>query len=80
MHDFQNPPTETNGFSLLAQQLLIVAITMPITTSRYSSPHTLLGYAKHFRPKTLNNYSAWKVNPDCLTNQLKAYNQGGFAA
>src|SRR5438552_9636223 len=66
--------------SLLAQQLLTVAITMPITTSRYSSPLTLHGCAKHFLPKILNNFSAWKVNQDCLTNLLKAFNQGGFVA
>jgi len=68
------------GFTLLAQQLQIGAITMPITTSMYSSPHTLHDYAKHFLPKTLTNYSAWKVNQDYLTNQLKTYNQSGFAA
>jgi hypothetical protein len=72
-HHFQKLPTETNG-SLLAQQLLIVAITMPITTSRYSSPRMLHDYAKRFLPKTLNNYSALKVN------RLKTYNQSGFAA
>jgi short-subunit dehydrogenase involved in D-alanine esterification of teichoic acids len=77
---FKTSRPKRTDLSHLAQQLLIVAITMSITTSRYSSPHTLHDYAKHFLLKTLSNCSAWKVNQDCSINQLKTYNQGGFAA
>ncbi len=64
----------------LEEILLAVAIMMSITTHMCSLTHTLHDFAKHFLPKTLHNYSAWKVNLGCLINLLKTFNQDGFVA